>query len=415
MQDNAIDISRIIRSAKEYGILDINYALPLEDVQEILEGTQDATIEAFTFALGIPKEIDDVIDRDTARDYKNKKMHLFLDFLEKNPRIRNACIVSTLGDKELALLTPIVTQHEGLRRLTLNANAVTKNGLEAFLLTGGCNPRLTSIDLFANPSEETDTVFMEYIENFASKNLYNIHWNSRKNIEHHTIKRNKEITDKLLDEIIETPIECLTGAQLRGFDARRFAIGEKIAEAGALGLGKIRAAGIQRDLRILLEDLPRFPEQGAGKELFAPAEEGFAAGFAPLDNPRLWEGKTIEDFKTIPLTKDMLEARTAKGSGLLDSAFAGLPAEDVLGHLNAQGVRVQGEHLLTADGKPSELLERLIDDGNAVKLFTPGNWQGAPVGELNRVYDALPDYQREHIGLQGLKLSLQMPAQGRAR
>lgn len=123
----------------------------------------------------------------------------------------------------------------------------------------------------------------------------------------------------------------------------------------------------------------------------------------------------MEDFTSLPLTKELLERRTPKGSSLLDSAFAAFPAEALLEHLHAVGVKVQMKALLAEDGKPSELLARLVDEGLAQRLFTPHNWQGAATEELRKTFEAIPAHAQGQISYQTLRLVTSAPAQAKGR
>lgn len=183
-------------------------------------------------------------------------------------------------------------------------------------------------------------------------------------------------------------------------------------------LGKQETASLQETkaaFERLVDALPPFPSSDETKALFTPNENGAASGFAPLDNPRLWYDKSIEDFKAIPLSKELLEKRTQKGSSLLNSAFFGFRPKEVVAHLNQQGLHLRSDILLTAEGKPSALLEQLIDNNAVSAVFTPDNWLGASKQELYRVHQALPESQRSKVGINGLLQQISTSNQARGR
>lgn len=136
--------------------------------------------------------------------------------------------------------------------------------------------------------------------------------------------------------------------------------------------------------------MPPNPKADAdfAENLFKPAH----SGFAPLDNPRLWQSEGMRDAaQGLKLTSEFLSQKTPKGSTFIASASHGLPAEDFMRLLNGQGVSLGAKELLDDAGKPSALLEELAGKpGGANALFNPKNWLGDRTG-AQRVYQALPE------------------------
>lgn len=48
-------------------------------------------------------------------------------------------------------------------------------------------------------------------------------------------------------------------------------------------------------------------------------------------------------------------------------------------------------------GQALPVLQQLLEDGTAPLLFTAANWRGQPPQEMQRIYDLLPDAQRNAV------------------
>lgn len=343
---------------------------------------------------------------------------LVADFLRTHPETAELLLdASPLGDEGLSRIAAVIRQHEGIRKFTASECGISPRGVQKFFEDGGANPRLTHLDLLQSDKPEILPLFEEHIRRLNSKNLCQAFpVNSAVDF----LLKNSQKAVALIKHYPVTGAKDLSGEQLRGVYERmplvfwheKWRTNRMGTDMSAKKTGQpiTDVYTAQEDFERLLERLPGFPAKGT-ETLFTPDE----SGFAPLDNPLLWSDRTMEDFTSLPLTKELLERRTPKGSSLLDSAFAAFPAEALLEHLHAVGVKVQMKALLAEDGKPSELLARLVDEGLAQRLFTPHNWQGAATEELRKTFEAIPAHAQGQISYQTLRLVTSAPAQAKGR
>lgn len=116
-------------------------------------------------------------------------------------------------------------------------------------------------------------------------------------------------------------------------------------------------------------------------------------GYTPLDNPRTW--LRIAEWQPVPSKQELL-AQSRNCESLLIIGLA-RDAETVITGLNNHGIGLTADVLCDRQGKPSPVLQQLLEDGTAPLLFTAANWRGQPPQEMQRVYDLLPDAQRDAV------------------
>ena len=75
----------------------------------------------------------------------------------------------------------------------------------------------------------------------------------------------------------------------------------------------------------------------------------------------------------------------------IDNPLVWRELDATMATLNNAGLQLQAAELLTADGKPSELLERAIGCGRVRHLFSYDNWEGASKADLQSVLRVLPE------------------------
>lgn len=164
----------------------------------------------------------------------------------------------------------------------------------------------------------------------------------------------------------------------------------------------------------MVAQLPQLPEKS---ELPDGLFKAGSKGYAPLDNPRLWDSPEAAKatLDGVPLTRELLAAKTKHGGTMLEALANALPAAELIGELNKRGVKLGASELLNSDNKPNPLMTALLEqkDG-AVALFSLSNWLNQPVQELRRVHAALPEgspnialhalqqaisHEKKHVGL----------------
>lgn len=346
------------------------------------------------------------------------------DFLSAHPEMEKLLLdASPLGDRGLAALAPVIATHPGIRKFSASECGVSKEGVEHFFSYGGLNPNLTYLDLLQSEEQESFPLFEKHILAANSKNLYQA-FPCETTLP--MLRQNSNAADECIKHFPAEGVSELTGAELRRIHARKALVffddkwhGKRRGidrSAKTQGLPVHDALTAEKAYDTLLKTLPRIDETTGAESLFLPAGEGAAKGFAPLDNPLLWEGKNIEDFKALPLNKALLERRTPKGSTLLDAAISAFPLEEIVAHLNSKHIKLQESALLTESGAPTELLQRCIEERELHKLFTKENWAGTNADAFSAFYQKLPTAAKEQVPYQSIRSYLQTSStQGRGR
>lgn len=152
-----------------------------------------------------------------------------------------------------------------------------------------------------------------------------------------------------------------------------------------------------------LAQMPGLPPAGKDFEeaLFRPNK----AGFAPLDNPHIWQ-QPEEVFARLEaseakLTTEFRERKTAKGINFVESAAAAMPLEKLLKPLNQKAIQL-GQETFLHEGKPSALLQALIEREDVQPLFNKHNWYGKGMREARTIYDVIPAELQEDISINTL-------------
>ncbi|MBM3617744.1 MAG: hypothetical protein FJX23_04285 [Alphaproteobacteria bacterium] len=350
---------------------------------------------------------------------------LLADYLDTHPHVENLLMFNCpIGDEGIAALAPAIARHPNLLKLSLKESGVSRAGVKRFFEEGGFTVQLLEFGFKESQSPEAEAEITSRMERVTSKNLMSTELPAAP-ILAARIEKNFKQRAALIQTLLDVEIKDLDAPQLRNVYDRRHSLlyheddWQDVFEENPFNstrdpeedqrFVRSRFQFAQSDLENVMKAMPGLPS--APEDFFTPND----SGFAPLDNPALWAGKTIKDLSTIPLTRALLEAKTAKDTTLLDSAFHGLPAGDVMDYLNSQGVHLRSDKLLDEEGKAAPLLEQLIDDGKAPALFTPDNWRGASRGEILKVYQALPETQQQNAGIHTLlqQMSTGQHRQGR--
>lgn len=124
-------------------------------------------------------------------------------------------------------------------------------------------------------------------------------------------------------------------------------------------------------------------------------------GLTPFDHPKTWKS-FAEISATLtqqgaPLGKQRLSARNSRGESWLECGLASAP-DIVIATLNKANIFIKPEDLLTRErngsSKPSPLLEIAITNRLLPLLFSKENCQTASPASLRRVFNVLPDEQK---------------------
>lgn len=164
---------------------------------------------------------------------------------------------------------------------------------------------------------------------------------------------------------------------------------------------------MRQEFPCFLKELPGLPESGGIGALFMPD----ANGFAPLDNPRIWQHpQAVMAF--VAANEQQLDAgffarETPRGVSFLQSALGIAPVSMVLPMLNEAGVQLREDMLLDAARKPTPLFRQLLERQEAAQLFTEDNWKGGSPAAMRACAAHLPQELRENLPLHSLGAAMQ--------
>ncbi len=161
---------------------------------------------------------------------------------------------------------------------------------------------------------------------------------------------------------------------------------------------------IERLKTFIAEELPTLGESEIPSPTRLLNED--SRGLTILDNPATWKqfGKLAERLETagFPVDEAFLNGKNSRGETWLEVGIASAP-EEVLPALSDRNIRLQGEQLLTADGKASPLFKSLIDSGNIKPLFSSENWKGGNTRHIYQVFELLPEHMKRQVNVHTLK------------
>ncbi|MBM3616953.1 MAG: hypothetical protein FJX23_00220 [Alphaproteobacteria bacterium] len=230
-----------------------------------------------------------------------------------------------------------------------------------------------------------------------------------KNDNNAACERVKTAFKRIPEEIDQNTFNATLTPQLLADSAERLPALKSCDAMGATHLAHYTA---------LAETLPQSENPLDISTLFAKNE----TGFAPIENPLTW--REVPDLlaqleSSGKLDNESLSLRTEKGSSLSDMALLHAPAGEVLPVLNRFGIKLKKDALLTEEGQPTELLERLHSRGELSAIFSPTNWTGSTPGELRATVEALPKEMADKLpplnGLQQILRAAQPSRSGIGR
>jgi len=304
-----------------------------------------------------------------------EKIHLASIGREESFALNN----QTIGDEGAEAIAEMLKTQRTISKVYLNQCGIGDKGFLALIDAVCVNPTVTDVFVCNNSiSPAAIDAAAEALHASRHKNLLQL----RTGGDYNSFRLEKQIHDNR-DTAKEWALRAqdstvpLTPDEMREIESRLSAVRDN-------------GNGASKRYETTLGLLPPFPKDGENlkEALFKPAH----SGFAPLDNPRLWESaKAQEAAKTLVLDEEFLAAKTPKGSTFLASALHGLPAADFMEMCNKQGITFGAKDLLDGEGEPSPLLKGLAEKPGGIEaLFTQQNWQGKR-SDMQRVYHAVRD------------------------
>ncbi|MBM3617148.1 MAG: hypothetical protein FJX23_01225 [Alphaproteobacteria bacterium] len=355
-----------------------------------------------------------------------KGMKLLAEAIAGHPKLHSVNLGrNNIGDEGVGILMDAMKPHSALRYLFIDENHITAEGGKraAQALREGAPP-LAHLNISRNGmASEGSIAIAEAMRENRSLHTLHIQGNhtddettrrvssilrssGNTNLFHlHTVKVDDEMQvmlkrnlDKARDlaKTFQWEKATLSAQEYRQMDKRHNAIAHVL---------DVDVCDISERLDQLIDRLPKLPEMDALPEgLFA--KDG--RGYAPLDNPRLWETPeaALDTMANLSLTKELAQRTTAKGGKLLEALANSIPAERFIGALNERGVKLGAAELLKEDDTANDLMTTLLEQKDGAQaIFSTSNWLGKSVPELRRVHAALPEGAPD-IGLHSLQQAI---------
>lgn len=319
------------------------------------------------------------------------------DFIASNPRLQviaaDKCNLLDEGMEPIS--RAIAANTAALRGVSFSNNKMTSEGMHGFArATMRENRRLTQVHCDNSP--ETNETLEKTFLYAPSPNVLMVA--PVEGQEAKAVLNRNDAGIKHAVMLLQEGIEKQVPRRLQFLEDRKPAI----FTSGLLRIGVRPPEEVKAEYETFMEALPKVPEAGAGfaDGLFTPD----ANGFAPLDNPRAWQGTNpLEAIADIPLTREFLDRKTPKGTSLLDSLASHVSGEALVSHLNGKGIKLGLADLQEEKySRPNRLMETLIEKGDAAALFHESNLIGKKRPEVLALHELLPAAQRAEIGIMGI-------------
>lgn len=307
-----------------------------------------------------------------------------------------------LGDAGMRPLYDVIANSHTLEKIGLSGNNVSLEGCHEYIKAIKQNRSLVHSGFDQKQGAEVKEYLTKAYAEVRNPNLleeYPVDQNNRPKL-----KQNKSdaagLPPHLAGEIRDIP-----HATLKFIDARANAIFSLSGEFLIPNSNETRRETYTR-YETFMRSLPKLPEKGADfiENLFKEDENGFT----PLDNPRVNRsaGALQNGLEDVPLTKDLLTRNTTRGASILEAMAGAVDTAKLVKNLNAQGIKLGAEELLTSNGLPNETLHNIIEKDGGSALFTVDNWLGKNKTEMLKVYDAIPPAQQRNVGLHALQAQM---------
>lgn len=341
------------------------------------------------------------------------------DIITRYPSLLRLEATNTkLGDTGMQAFAEALKDNRTLRYVSAGINGASAKGAAAFVTTLQYNHHLTNIHC-GQDSPEINAAIMAAGRQLRSRNLISFHPADGQT--KGFFYQNRQRASFLQESYEDPDYDELPQHELADLYARSGAVFYTphellpIVDEGADW--REQTSDYMRFAQFL-KTLPALPEAGAdfGEALFR--KDG-KSGFTPLDNPaNSEEGATLmERLETSgqKLTREYLSRSTERGSTLLQALAQGNAGHRLVEFLNTRGIKLGEAQLLDAKGAANTLMQTLMERGQTNTLFRPENWVGKAVGELNRVFSALPDSVKEQIDISRTKSRMLQSTSGQGR
>ncbi|MBM3617462.1 MAG: hypothetical protein FJX23_02840 [Alphaproteobacteria bacterium] len=316
-------------------------------------------------------------------------------FIASAPRIRSiqadAC---RLGDEGIeAVSKAIGSAGDKLLKVSFNHNHLGKKGMRAFAHAVTRDNRSLIQVSCDNGDDATNKLLENAFLRAPSPNLLGIEPRTEEIVQ---IVHKNDAAVKHAVMVLQGEIGQQVPRRLQFMEDRKSAI----FESGLLHIGTVPPEQVKQEYEAFLESLPKVPENATIDALFTPD----ARGFAPLDNPRAWNGKdALAVLSDLPLTPETLRQKTPKGTSLLNALSHAVDADVLIPHLNSRGIKLGAKDLREGDSpRPSWLMETLSEKGSTSALFGADNLMGKSRQEVMGMFALVPERQREDISIQSV-------------
>lgn len=355
-----------------------------------------------------------------------KGMKLLAEAVAGHPKLHSLNLGrNKLGDEGVGILMDAMDKHSALRYLFVDENHVTSEGGKrvAQALCDGVPP-LAHLNISRNgmtaegsiaiaeamrenrslhtlhiqgnhTDDETTRKVSSILRSSGNTNLFHLHTVKVDDEMQVMLKRNYDKA-KDLTKTFQWEKATLSAQEYRQIDKRQNAIAHVL---------DVDVCEISERLDQLIERLPKLPASETQPDALFTAN---SQGYAPLDNPRLWDSPeaALATMENLSLTRELTQRPTAKGGTLLEALAHAIPAEKFMHALNERGIKLGAGELLKEDGTPNDLMTTLLEQKDGAQaIFSLSNWLGKSVHELRRVHAALPEGAPD-IGLNALQQSI---------
>jgi hypothetical protein len=312
-----------------------------------------------------------------------------------------------LGDEGSAIVADALADAPRLYRLFAGELNNTKRGVEKIIEAVASHPKLESVNMM-QLSHSTAFAGQQYVLDRLpqGENRSMLQFLPQTDEIRAFCDENKQRLNKAA-QLLTHELETLTYPQLCELTSRFSSIARNINTVNPpLDTSKKSIDFALQEFPSFVKALPELPADGGADALFTADENGFA----PLDNPRLWQNPqgvfAWLEQQGQALDADFLARTTPRGVNFVESALGIAPLKTVLPLLNQQGIRVQDSNLLDAQKQPTPLYSHLLAMGNPAPLFSSENWKGGHASSLRECVAHLPDSQKAAVPVHALAASL---------
>lgn len=315
-----------------------------------------------------------------------------------------------ISDEGIQALVPVLAKHPAVRVLYLGKNAFGDAGALAIADLVCKNRRITDLNLSENTAI-TDAVIVAFDDAVISSGHKNIKYCAVDNLLSDPdipppLSRSQAYGILNGDRAVELESLLLDAVQ----DQSGVGFGEHIKAKDICDIfARFHAVNSMlpeqwkstNALAQLFRELPTVDllQPFSLADLVTPL---FGLKTVPLDNPLLWQeiAYVAECLaaKGTPFTKEFLMQPNKDGDPYIVSGIYSERLPEILAALNVQGEAITKEDLLGVDGKPTPLLEAMIEANQVCALLNAkDNWRGRPFADVRAIYRALPESSQRQV------------------